>query len=95
MSTPWDRLATGQAVRVKLSEAAERKPVPQQRIVRAGRWSHYAGWNALRGGRPRCRAPGCSNYLRRDQPFACSIGCVAMVKEELAQLQAAVQQEAA
>jgi hypothetical protein len=35
-------------------------------------FSHYAGWQSTKGGRPRCRARGCQKYLRREQQFACS-----------------------
>lgn len=44
---------------------------PRKRGVRP--YSHYAG--SFEGERPKCKAPGCRNWLKADQHATCSKGC--------------------
>lgn len=88
--TFWDRLASGEAVRVTVPEAT-RKPARRVRVARTAPWSNYAGFNPRKGGRPRCRAPGCGRYLKIDQPYACSDRCGIRVRELLADLKERVE----
>lgn len=48
-------------------------------------FGHYAGYDVNRGGRPKCKLKGCSNYLRRNQAVAC---CPAHKARLLAQAKA-------
>jgi len=90
----WSQLGEGKASRVLVPETA-RRPATRTRIVRAAPWSHYAGYDERSGGRPRCRAQGCGKALRKDQPFACSPKCEALVRDEVQAMLRAITGKAA
>ena len=88
--TFWDRIATGEALRVNVPEET-RKPATRTRIVRTAPYSHYEGYNARHGGRPRCRARGCRKWLTKTQTFACCHDHETKVRDQLASLHEAVE----
>ena len=80
-----DLLHSGQGVQVVLTDLQEIK-IPQKRLVKPKnphkrKWEQYAGCtNAV--SRPYCKAPGCKNRLRKDQPIAWSSACASVLIDD-------------
>lgn len=58
-------------------------PRGRPRVRGVNPWSHYEGSSDGKT-RPRCRAPGCTNHLRKSQVVACSAACLRKLKIEAA-----------
>jgi hypothetical protein len=85
----WSQLAEGNVATIRVPASSQRKPT-RTRIIRVAPYGHYRGFDALCGGRPRCLAVGCSKWLRKEQPFACSPEHERTVRLQLATLSRAV-----
>ena len=78
----WEQVnalvAEGKSVTITLTEAQEvaipRRALSDRRLFRMRPWESYAG-STDGNRRPRCRANGCTTYLRKNQPLACSDKC--------------------
>jgi hypothetical protein len=79
MSDVWrsisEAAAGGNTVQVALTPGHKivtpKRSPGRPRTIGPVRFGHYVGYDETRGGRPRCKLPGCNRYLRRDQ----SVGC--------------------
>lgn len=99
----WDEvrrvIEDGQIPLIKLPREAEIRPMKYSRgrprirpyngdkLVQERAFEHYAGSTTQPNRRPRCKARGCRNMLRRDDLLVCSEWCrSAVIKEARAML---------